>query len=179
MQVFRFQHWLVEKTDYKAAFRGKSSGAFECKPSTVTAAPAGPDGQELLVEVSFEPSSIGDDYHETLVVNSTTGGEYECQVNGRCLPPKPSGPFEVVKVMSTSIVPIAYRNFCRIYHVLLCPLHSFTEDCTTTASGLMLTQTGTQKQAPDYSVHGVNLQQPQLVTWHFAPEISRNAECPG
>lgn len=99
MQVFRFQHWLAEKTEYKAAFSGKSSGAFECKPSTVAAAPAGPDGQELQVEVTFEPSSIGDGYHDTLVVSSSTGGEYECQVNGRCLPPKPSGPFEVVKVM--------------------------------------------------------------------------------
>lgn len=103
MQVFRFQHWLAEKTEYKAAFSGKSSGAFECKPSTVAAAPAGPDGQELQVEVTFEPSSIGDGYHDRLVVSSTTGGEYECQVNGRCLPPKPSGPFEVVKVMQRNL----------------------------------------------------------------------------
>ena len=113
LQVFRFQHWLAEKTEYKAAFRGRASGAFECKPSTVAAAPAGLDGQELQVEVTFEPGSIGDDYHETLVVSSTTGGEYECQVNGRCLPPKPSGPFEVVKVMQygfLSTAPIAPRQ---------------------------------------------------------------------
>ena len=111
--MFRFQHWLAEKTEYKAAFRGKTSGAFECKPSTVAAAPAGPDGQELQVEVTFEPSSIGDDYHDTLVVSSITGGEYECQVNGVCLPPKPSGPFEVVKVMQTgflSTTPVALHN---------------------------------------------------------------------
>ena len=98
MQAFRFRHWLAEKTDYKESFRGKPSAAFECKPSTVAAAPAGPDGQELQVEVTFEPSSIGDNYHETLVVSSAAGGEYECQVSGRCLPPKPSGPYEVVKV---------------------------------------------------------------------------------
>lgn len=99
MQVFRFQHWLADKTEYKAAFQGKISSAFECKPTTVAAAPAGPDGQELQVEVAFEPGSIGDDYHDTLVVSSTAGGEYECQVNGICLPPKPSGPYELVKVM--------------------------------------------------------------------------------
>lgn len=65
----------------------------------MAAAPAGPDGLELQVEVTFEPSSIGDNYHETLLVSSAAGGEYECQVNGRCLPPKPSGPFEMVKVL--------------------------------------------------------------------------------
>ena len=97
-QVFRFRHWLGDKTDYKPSFKGKPSGAFECKPTSVAAAAAGPDGQELQVEVTFEPSSIGDNYHETLIVSSATGGDYECQVNGRCLPPKPSGPFEVVKV---------------------------------------------------------------------------------
>ncbi|KAL0040642.1 hypothetical protein WJX79_000331 [Trebouxia sp. C0005] len=105
-QVFRFHHWLTEKTDYKASFRGKSSGAFECKPTTVAAAPAGPNGLEQQVEVTFEPSSIHDNYHETLLVSSATGGEYACQVNGRCLPPKPSGPFEVVK----GTVQITWKN---------------------------------------------------------------------
>lgn len=65
----------------------------------MAAALAGPTGVEQQVEVTFEPSSIGDNYHETLVVSSSAGGEYECQVNGTCLPPKPSGPFEIVKVL--------------------------------------------------------------------------------
>lgn len=122
--MFRFQHWLAEKTDYKASFRGKSSGAFECKPSTVAAAPAGPDGLELQIEVTFEPSSMGDNYHETLLVGSATGGEYECQVNGRCLPPKPSGPFEIVKVCDPQCCLSGSKQArCAISHMnkLTCP----------------------------------------------------------
>lgn len=98
MQVFRFKHWASEKAEYKTSFKGKAGGAFECKPATLLAAAAGPEGLEMQVEVTFEPSSTGDMVHETLVVSSPIGGEHECLVKGRCLPPKPSGPFDIVKV---------------------------------------------------------------------------------
>ena len=104
LQAFRFKHWASEKAEYKTSFKGKTSGAFECKPAVLSAPPAGPEGLEMQVEVTFEPSSTGNTLQETLLVSSPIGGDHECLVKGRCLPPKPSGPFEIVKVRS-------HRNF--------------------------------------------------------------------
>ena len=97
MQVYRFRHWLAEKADYKCSFRNKGTAGFECKPA-VAAAPAGPEGSEVEVEVVFEPTAVGEGFRDVLVLSSPAGGEYECAVVGRCLPPKPQGPIDMVKV---------------------------------------------------------------------------------
>ncbi|KAK9824158.1 hypothetical protein WJX72_008157 [[Myrmecia] bisecta] len=95
-QTYRFMHWLGEKAEYKCAFRNKGAVGFECKPS-VTPGPAGLDGLETEVEVTFEPTSVGENFRDVLVVSSATGGDYECPVVGRCIPPKPQGPIDMVK----------------------------------------------------------------------------------
>ena len=46
------------------------------------------------VEVSFEPSHLGDS-QALLVISSNTGGEYSFPLFGHCLPPKPQGPFVI------------------------------------------------------------------------------------
>ena len=97
MQVYRFRHWLADKADYKCSFRNKGMAGFECKPA-VAAAPAGPEGSEVEVEVVFEPTAVGEGFRDVLVLSSPAGGEYECPVVGRCLPPKPQGPIDMVKV---------------------------------------------------------------------------------
>ncbi|KXZ49496.1 hypothetical protein GPECTOR_21g722 [Gonium pectorale] len=103
-QVFRFTHWLEEKADYKVTFKSSGThvatgGAFTA-PATV-AAPAAvaglAAGSEASLEVTFEPTAIGENIRDTLIVSSPTGGEYQCPLVGRCIPPKPQGPVDVSK----------------------------------------------------------------------------------
>ena len=90
-QSFRFQHYASEKADYKCSFSGSGQNGFLCDAS-VTAHPAGQEGNQAEVEVTFEPTQIGETFRDTLVVTSPVGGEYVCPVVGRCVPPKPQGP---------------------------------------------------------------------------------------
>lgn len=61
---------------------------------SVTVAPPGIGGTEVGVEVTFEPSHLGDT-HAMLVISSNSGGEYSFPLYGHCLPPKPQGPFVI------------------------------------------------------------------------------------
>lgn len=104
-QVFRFTHWLDEKADYKVSFKSSGTntatgGAFTAPP-TVSATPAasgaGQAGTEASLEVAFEPTAIGENIRDMLILTSATGGEYQCPLVGRCIPPKPQGPVDVSK----------------------------------------------------------------------------------
>ncbi len=112
-------HWLPEKTDYRCFFKGARPGSaattapgpsprgppsasgsgFEVA-SSVTAPPAPSNGQgvEVELEVAFEPTVIGESLRDVLVVASAVGGEYQCPLVGRCVPPKPQGPVDISKV---------------------------------------------------------------------------------
>ena len=50
---------------------------------------------EQELEVSFEPTKIGAQIRDVVMVTSETGGEYACPVVGRCVAPKPRGPVAV------------------------------------------------------------------------------------
>ena len=93
-QAFRFQHYANEKTEYACSFSSKGDNGFLADPS-VTAHPAGQEGNQVEVNVTFEPTQIGETFRDTLVVKSPVGGEYICPVVGRCVPPKPQGPILV------------------------------------------------------------------------------------
>jgi len=93
-QLFRFKHFLQAQTDYACSFVNKGESGFECD-SSVRAHRAGPEGLEQEVEVHFEPVRVGESFRDTLVVSSPEGGEYLCPVVGRCIPPKPQGPFTI------------------------------------------------------------------------------------
>ena len=45
-------------------------------------------GSDVGVDVTFEPSSVGDT-RATLTVSSSLGGDYTFPLTGLCLPPKP------------------------------------------------------------------------------------------
>ena len=92
-KTMRFTHYLDEVTEYRCAL-AKGDVAFECAPSH-TAHPAGPEGMEQELEVSFEPTKIGAQIRDVVMVTSETGGEYACPVVGRCVAPKPRGPVAV------------------------------------------------------------------------------------
>ena len=94
-QPFQFMHYANTKVEYtcKFASAGGESG-FVISPS-VTAHPAGTEGNPVSVDVTFEPTQIGESFRDTLIVSSPVGGEYVCPLLGRCVPPKPQGPILV------------------------------------------------------------------------------------
>ena len=51
-------------------------------------------GTEVVVEVTFEPSRLGDT-QATLFLSSHVGGDYAIPLHGHCLPPRPEGPYTV------------------------------------------------------------------------------------
>ncbi|EFJ42226.1 hypothetical protein VOLCADRAFT_67248 [Volvox carteri f. nagariensis] len=109
-QIFRFTHWLDERAEYKVSFKSSGThvaagGAFTAAASVVAPpAVAGlAAGSEASLDVHFEPTAIGENIRDTLVVVSTTGGEYQCPLVGRCIPPKPQGPVDVSK--GTAVLP--------------------------------------------------------------------------
>jgi hydrocephalus-inducing protein len=91
VKKFRFTSWFSGKTDYVSSFKDKGAAGFtgEAKVAAQQA------GGELTLDVTFEPTSIGEHHKDTLIVQSAEGGLYECPVIGRCLPPKPKGPIDL------------------------------------------------------------------------------------
>jgi len=55
---------------------------------SIAAAPAASSGTEVVVEVVFEPSGVGET-RAALVISSPLGGDYTFPLVGVCLPPKP------------------------------------------------------------------------------------------
>ena len=68
----------------------------------ITVASAGSSGTEAAVDVTFEPSHLGD-VHATLTISSPSGGDYIIPLYGHCLAPKPQGPFIIKPGASVSI----------------------------------------------------------------------------
>ena len=93
VKSFRFMHYLDEKSDYSCKLASGDAG-FSSEASIV-AHPAGPEGIESEVDVTFEPTRIGSNFKDTLLVKSAVAGEFICPVIGRCIAPKPQGPFDV------------------------------------------------------------------------------------
>jgi hydrocephalus-inducing protein len=73
---------------------------------TVAAAPGSTGGTEVGLDVSFEPSRLGEQ-RALLVVSSPVGGEYSFPLFGTCIAPKPQGPF---MIKSGSTTTISFRN---------------------------------------------------------------------
>jgi hydrocephalus-inducing protein len=115
VQVFRFTHWLPEKTDYKCSFKSSGSNAsggnllsnsgFDA-PATVTAPAAGPTGVEVECVVGFEPCAVGEVFRDVLLLSSAAAGPYEVPLVGQCVPPKPQGPIDVSKGFAA----VPFRN---------------------------------------------------------------------
>ena len=77
------------------------------KKKDLTAAWASSGGTEVGVEVTYEPSRLGDT-RATLTVSLAVGGEYVFPLFGHCSPdtggpPKPQGPYSIKAGATTSI----------------------------------------------------------------------------
>ena len=92
------------RVEYSCRVRdgGSSGESSECTDfhveKSITAS-----GAEVVVEVTFEPSHIGDS-QATLMLSSSQGGDYTIPLLGHCLPPRPEGP-HVVKAGHTTAIP--------------------------------------------------------------------------
>ena len=69
---------------------------------SIAAASASSGGTEVGVEVTFEPSRLGDTCG-TLTVFSAVGCEYVFPLFGHCSPPKPQRPYSIKAGATTSI----------------------------------------------------------------------------
>jgi len=68
----------------------------------ITVASAGSSGTEATVEVTFEPSHLGDT-KGNLTISSQSGGDYTIPLLGHCLVPKPQGPYTIKAGLNITI----------------------------------------------------------------------------
>ncbi|ELT89592.1 hypothetical protein CAPTEDRAFT_222082 [Capitella teleta] len=101
-QVAKFLNFAKQRTEYACKI---DCGDFHVD-KTVAAAPGSSAGTEVAVEVTYEPSRIGES-RGVLSVTSASGGDYSFPLSGSSIAPKPQGPFMVKAGSTTSIT---FRN---------------------------------------------------------------------
>ena len=69
---------------------------------SITAASASSGGTEVSVDVTYEPSCLGN-ARGTLLVTSPVGGDYTFPLYGFAAPPKPQGPYTIKAGSNASI----------------------------------------------------------------------------
>ena len=88
-----YNHGKGTRVDYNCKIRDSSGENVDNTDfhvdKSVTAS-----GTEVLVDVTFEPSHLGDS-QATLFLTSSSGGDYTIPLVGHCLPPRPEGPFTI------------------------------------------------------------------------------------
>ncbi|NWI09406.1 HYDIN protein, partial [Crypturellus soui] len=94
----KFINYIRQKTDYALQI---DSADFQAE-KTLSVAPASVGGSEVSVEVTHEPSQLGET-RATLLLSSPLGGDYTIPLVGLAVPPKPQGPFQIRAGSSTSI----------------------------------------------------------------------------
>ncbi|KAJ7360567.1 hypothetical protein OS493_015671 [Desmophyllum pertusum] len=97
-QTCRFVNFAKSKVEYSC----KVDNTDFHVEKNITAASASSGGTEVGVEVTYEPSRLGDT-RATLTVFSAVGGEYVFPLFGHCSPPKPQGPYSIKAGATTSI----------------------------------------------------------------------------
>jgi len=102
---YRFTSFLKRPEAYKLAV-GKGDGDFAVEASVSAPAAEGSNGVEVAVDVTFEPSKMGES-SDTLTISSAEGGEYTCVLKGTALPPRPQGP---ILIKGGAKVPVNFKN---------------------------------------------------------------------
>ncbi|CAE1301645.1 HYDIN [Acanthosepion pharaonis] len=100
--VAKFLNFAKQRTDYVC----KVDNTDFHVDKSVAAAPGSPSGTEVAVDITFEPSRLGEQ-RATLTATSYFGGEYVFPLFGMCTTPKPQGPY-VIKAGAT--ICIVFRN---------------------------------------------------------------------
>ncbi|NWU95982.1 HYDIN protein, partial [Upupa epops] len=95
----KITNYARQKTEYLVQ---TTCPEFQTEKS-LSVAPASPSGSEMSVEVTFEPSQLGET-RSTLRLCSSLSGDYNIPLFGLSLPPKPQGPF-LIKAGGTINIP--------------------------------------------------------------------------
>lgn len=97
--TFRFISYVKQRTEYTCKLDNQ-----EFSVDKVVNAPAATSngGVEVCVDVTYEPSRLGD-ARTQLVVSSAAGGDYICYLQGHCTSPRPQGPVLVKAGTPTSV----------------------------------------------------------------------------
>lgn len=105
-ESFIFHAYNTSSTNYTCSV--KKPEYFTVQPSlTVGAVSGGWDGEDVRLNVVFEPTVIGE-IRDTLTVSSPEGGEYLCELIGNCTAPMPQGPYHLTQ--GAGAVDIPFRN---------------------------------------------------------------------
>eukprot|EP01117_Protostelium_nocturnum_P017772 TRINITY_DN7292_c0_g1_i2.p1 TRINITY_DN7292_c0_g1~~TRINITY_DN7292_c0_g1_i2.p1 ORF type:complete len:440 (+),score=74.56 TRINITY_DN7292_c0_g1_i2:122-1441(+) len=99
VQAFRFINFVKAKTEYHCSVDNED---FLVDKSIIV--PSGSGGNEVVVDICYEPSKLGDS-KANLKIFSEIGGEFNCCLFGHCTLPQPQGPI-IIKGGSTINVPI-------------------------------------------------------------------------
>jgi hydrocephalus-inducing protein len=91
-QTIRFTNYSNVATEYTCKL-DSSNFTLTDKP-VIKVQPGGSDGKEESIDVSYEPSALGD-CQDKLTITSKIGGEYVFLLFGHCTPPRPQGPLEI------------------------------------------------------------------------------------
>jgi len=92
---FRFMNFAQTSTTFQCSVTNPA--AFAVPPTLqVDASPDGWTGTQGVLEVSYEPSALGQ-VTDVLTLKSAEAGEYSCKLFGHCTEPQPQGPFSVPK----------------------------------------------------------------------------------
>jgi hydrocephalus-inducing protein len=107
-----FRHFLEEPATFAARWRGGGNGgafvsAEKHDAPGATTLDERNEGLEQHIDVTFEPTSIGSQFRDVLLLTSETGGEYVVPVSGRCVAPKPRGP---IAVSASGGASVAFKN---------------------------------------------------------------------
>lgn len=97
-QTFRFLSYSKTKTEYTCKI---DSPDFTVEKS-IMAPSTTVGGVEVCIDVTYEPSKLGD-IRTQLLVSSPSGGDYMCPLYGHCVAPRPQGPITIRVGSSTSV----------------------------------------------------------------------------
>lgn len=103
-ETFVFKTFNSTQSTFKCSV--KQPTLFSVNDSMSCPAVSAWDGDDARQSVRFEPTSIGE-VRDVLFITSPEGGDYECELVGRCVPPLPLGPYNFVAGASQAI---PFRN---------------------------------------------------------------------
>ena len=93
-ETFVFKAFNSTKCEYNCSL--KRTDVFAVQKSVVVEPVAGGwDGADIRVDISFEPTDMGE-VRDVLTVTSPEGGEYVCELIANCVAPLPQGPFNLI-----------------------------------------------------------------------------------
>jgi len=101
VQSFRFLHYAQRPATYSASIesapghKGLASD-FIVESKDIKAVAAAEDGIEVVVDIRFQPSALGE-IRGLLILSSPDGGDYKALLVGYTQPPQPQGPVDIVK----------------------------------------------------------------------------------